>query len=60
MDQVTLVLLDPLTVALMVVDCPPFSDAEVGETETDTSRSVTVADAVLVGSAALVAFIVIV
>jgi hypothetical protein len=56
MDQVTPVLVDPLTVAFRVVDCPPESDAEDGETETDTGTNEMLAVSLLVLSAALVAF----
>jgi hypothetical protein len=59
MDQFTLVLLDPLTVAFSVADCPPVSDALEGVTEMDTTGVATsdmAALAVLVGSAALEAF----
>jgi hypothetical protein len=60
MDQFTAVLLDPVTVALSVVDCPPVRDAEAGDTETDTDgaggTSEIVALALLDASAALVAF----
>ena len=53
----TAVLPDPLTVAWIVVDCPPVSEAEVGETVIDTGGGVneTTALALLVLSAALVA-----
>jgi hypothetical protein len=57
-------LLDPVTVAAIVVDCPPVSEAEVGETEIvtagagGTSEMLALAD--LVVSAALVAFTVMV
>ena len=53
-------LLDPATVAAIVVDCPPVSEAEVGDTEIvttgagGTSEIVALAD--LVASATLVAF----
>jgi hypothetical protein len=58
-DQFTLVLLDPLTVALSVVDCPPVSDAVVGVMPIDTEGvNDTVALALFVLSAALVALIV--
>jgi hypothetical protein len=52
----TLVLLDPVTVAFSVVDCPPESDAAEGETVTPTGVNDIVALALLVVSAALVAF----
>jgi len=58
MDQVTEVLLDPVTVAFSVVDCPPVSVAEVGESETVTDVEGVndiFAVAVLVLSAALAA-----
>ena len=51
----TLALLEPLTVAFSVVDCPPVSEAAVGETVTATGAKVTLALTVLVGSAALAA-----
>jgi hypothetical protein len=51
----TLALLDPLTVAFSVVDCPPVSEAVVGETVTATGAKLTLALTVLVGSAALAA-----
>ena len=35
-DQVTAVLLDPVTVGVMVADCPLVSEAVVGVTEIDT------------------------
>ena len=57
-DQFTLVLPDPLTVALNVLDCPPVSEAEEGvkliEIDTEGVND-TVAVALLVPSAALVA-----
>ena len=56
MDQFTAALLDPVTVALNVVDCPPVSEAVVGDTEIDTGVSVMAAVSLLVASAALVAF----
>jgi hypothetical protein len=42
---VTAVLLDPVTVAVIVLDCPLVSEADVGVTPTDTgtSESVTLA-----------------
>jgi hypothetical protein len=52
---VTLVLLDPLTVAFSVVDCPTVSEAVVGETVTATGVKLTLALTFLVGSAALAA-----
>jgi hypothetical protein len=55
MDQVTAVLLEPVTVAFSVVDCPSVNEADEGETVTDTGASDTLAVAVLVGSAALAA-----
>ena len=55
-DQFTLVLLDPEIVALRVADCPPVSEAVVGETVIETGVSVTDALALLAASAALVAF----
>ena len=58
-DQVTLVLLDPATVGTMVADCPPLSEAEVGDTEMETTVAGGTSDidalAFLVASAALVA-----
>jgi hypothetical protein len=57
-------LLDPATVAAIVADCPPVSDADVGDTEMvtagagGTSEMLALAD--LLASAALVAFTVIV
>jgi hypothetical protein len=61
---VTAVLLDPPTVAANVADCPPVSEAEVGDTEMVTTGAggtkETLALADLVLSAALVAFTVIV
>jgi hypothetical protein len=55
-DQLTLVLLDPLTVALNVLDCPPVSEAEEGVMLIDTEGvNDTLAVALLVLSAALVA-----
>jgi hypothetical protein len=49
------VLLDPVTVAFKVLDCPPVSDAVVGDTATATGTKVTFAVTVLVASAALAA-----
>jgi hypothetical protein len=61
MDQVTLVLLEPVTVAFNVVDCPPVSDAAEGDTDTDTvGTSDIVAVSLLVESATLVALTVMV
>jgi hypothetical protein len=54
-DQFTLVLLDPLTVAFKVVDCPPVSEVVEGDTVTATGTKVILALALLVGSAALAA-----
>ena len=57
MVQVTLVLLEPVTVAFNVVDCPPVSEAVEGVTEIDTvGTSEIVAVSLLVESATLVAF----
>ncbi len=56
MDQVTLVLLDPVTVATKVEDFPPVSDAEVGETVIATGTKDIAAVALLLVSAALTAF----
>jgi hypothetical protein len=53
---VTLLLLDPVIVAVRVVDCPPESDAVEGETLIPTGVNDIVALALLVASAALVAF----
>jgi hypothetical protein len=49
------VLLDPLTVALSVADCPPVSEAVEGDTETATGTNVSFAVAVIAGTAALAA-----
>jgi hypothetical protein len=51
----TLALLEPLTVAFSVVDCPPVSEAVLGETVTATGAKLTLALTVLEGSAALAA-----
>jgi hypothetical protein len=51
----TLVLLEPLTAAFNVVDCPPVSEAVVGETVTATGTKLTLALTFLVGSDALAA-----
>ena len=57
LDQVTLVLLEPVTVACNVVDCPPVSEAVEGVTEMDTvGTSDIAAVSLLVESARLVAF----
>jgi hypothetical protein len=56
MDQFTAALLDPVIVAVTVADCPPVSEAVVGDTEIATGVSVMVALALLDASAALVAF----
>jgi len=52
-------LLDPVTVGVMVADCPLVSEAVVGVTEIDTVAAGATSDiaalAVLVASAALVA-----
>ncbi len=55
MDQVTAVLLVPVTEALKVADAPAASDTKPGPTVTPTGCSDTVALAVFVESAALVA-----
>jgi hypothetical protein len=58
-DQVTLVLLEPVTVAVNCCVPPVVRDAEVGEAETETvagALTVTAAEADLVVSATLVAF----
>ncbi len=52
----TLLLLDPVIVAERVVDCPPESVAVEGETLILTGVNDIVALALLVASAALVAF----
>ncbi len=58
-DQVTAVLLEPLTLAVNCCVPPVSSEAEIGEIVTATGAlTVTVADAVLVVSATLVAVIV--
>ena len=59
-DQLTLVLVDPVTVAPNGCVAETCTEALVGETDTDTVAGVivTVAEALLVGSAALVALIV--
>jgi hypothetical protein len=54
-DQVTAVLLVPVTEGLKVADAPAPSDAEAGPIVTATGVRETVALAVLVESAALVA-----
>lgn len=54
-DQVTEVLLVPVTEAVNVADLPAPSDTEAGPTVTATGINVTVALAVLVESAALLA-----
>jgi hypothetical protein len=55
---VTLVLLDPVTVGIIVADCPLLSEAVVGETEMETVGAVGTSDidalAVTAGLAALV------
>jgi hypothetical protein len=53
---VTLLLLDPVILAVSVVDCPPESDAAEGETVMPSGVNDIVALALLVASAALVAF----
>ena len=55
-DQFTPVLLDPVIVAVSVVDCPWESEAAEGETVMPTGDNVIVALALLVASAALEAF----
>ena len=54
-DQVTLVLLLPVTLAVNCCVAPVISEAVVGEMETETAVTVTVAEADLVVSATLVA-----
>ena len=54
-DQFTPVLLDPVTVAFSVLDCPPVSEAVAGDTVTATGTRLTVALTFLLGSAALAA-----
>jgi hypothetical protein len=49
------VLVDPLTVALSVEDCPPVSDAVEGDTEMATGTNVIFAVTVTAGTAALAA-----
>jgi hypothetical protein len=53
---VTLLLLDPVIVAVRVVDCPPESDAVEHETLIPTGVNDIVALALFVALAALVAF----
>jgi hypothetical protein len=53
---VTLLLLDPVIVAVRVVDCPPESDAVERETLIPTGVNDIVALALFVALAALVAF----
>ena len=52
-------MLDPVTVGIIVADCPLLSEAEVGDTETETTVAGGTNDidavAFLVASAALVA-----
>ncbi len=55
-DQVTAVLLEPLTLAVNCCVPPVSSEAEVGEIVTATAPTLTVADTDLVLSATLVAF----
>jgi len=54
-DQVTAVLLLPVTVAVNCCVAPVISEAVVGEMATETAVTVTVAEADLVVSATLVA-----
>jgi len=54
-DQFTALLLEPVTVAFNVVDCPPVSEAVEGDTVTATGTKLTWALMFLVGSAALAA-----
>jgi hypothetical protein len=58
-DQFTPVLLDPVTVGIIVADCPPLKEALVGDTEMETVGAGGTNDidavAFLVASAALVA-----
>jgi hypothetical protein len=49
------VLLDPVTVAVSVLDCPAESEAEVGDTLKATGTSEILEVALLVASAALLA-----
>ena len=49
-------MLDPVILAVSVVDCPPESDAAEGETVMPSGVNDIVALALLVASAALVAF----
>jgi hypothetical protein len=60
MDQFTAVLLVPLKAALSVADWPPVSDAVAGDTLIEIGSNEIVALALLVESAALVAFTVMV
>ena len=57
-DQFTPVFVDPVTVAVSVVDCPPVSEAVEGVTEIDIAEATSAIEAValLFESAALVAF----
>lgn len=55
MDQFTLVLLDPVTVALNVADPPPLREVLAGDTETATGTSDNFALALFVELAALIA-----
>ena len=57
-DQLTAVLLVPLTLAVIVVDCPPLSEALAGVSVMETGVSEILAVAVLVASAALAAVMV--
>jgi len=48
-------LLEPVTLAVRVEDCPPVSEAVEGDTVTATGTKLTLALTFLVGSAALAA-----
>ena len=55
MDQVTLVLVEPVTVVVNVADCPPVSEADVGEIAIVTGAKEITAVSLFVESAALTA-----